>query len=67
MQLSSRFIGELIVPGFRCPSVKIFKGFLKLEADSFPISHIASIGVRNQNFVCGSSQIRMLVAMAIDV
>ena len=54
--LSRRLIGELIVykgirrPSVRRPSVNIFKRHLlrSREADSFDISHIASIGRGNE-------------------
>ena len=48
------------------PSVNIFKRHLlrSLEADSFHISHIASIGRGTNNCVFRSGRIRTLVAMA---
>ena len=67
-------IGELIVyVGIRRPSVRrpsvVCQHFqttspLSREADSFHISHIASIGRGNEKFVFYSNRIRTLVAMA---
>ena len=71
--VSRRLVGELIVyrgvrrPSVRRPSViNIFKRLLlwSRKADSFHISHIASIGRGNKKLCFCSDRIRTLVAMA---
>ena len=57
---------SVVRPSVHRPSVKIFKRHLLLsqEADSFHISHIASIDRGTEKLCFCSNRIRTLVAMA---